>query len=95
MTVLEEAAKGHPNSWWWLKADACDLNKGLKESARLQWSGDVDLNDGSLQKQYQNYRTRLEIAAKVGLNEGKQGALSDLEVVHTEILKDLQFVTSG
>ena len=95
MTVLEEAAKNHPNSWWWLKADGCDLSKGLKESARLQWSGDVDLNDGSLQKQYKIYRTRLEFAAKVGLNGGKQGALNDLKVVQTEILEDLQFVTSG
>ncbi|XP_065904934.1 uncharacterized protein [Dysidea avara] len=80
VTVIEEAAKSHPNSWWWLKADGCDLNKGLKESARLQWSGDVDLNDGNLKKQYEKYRTRLEVAAKVGLKGGKQGALKDLEV---------------
>ena len=87
--------KRHPNSWWWLKADGYDLNKGLKGSARLQWSGDVDLNDGSLQKQYHNYRTRLEAAAKVGLKGGKQGAVNDLKVVQAEILEDIQFVTLG
>jgi len=49
--VLEDAAKHHPYSWWWLKADGCNVNPGLKESVKRQWSGDVDLNDGSLQKQ--------------------------------------------
>ena len=95
MTVIEEAAKSHPNSWWWLKADGCNLNKGLKESARGQWSGDVDLNDGSLQKQYESYKTRLEVAAKVGLKGGKEGALKDLNVVKDEISKDIQYVTTG
>ena len=71
--------------WWWLKADGCDPNKSLKESARLQWSGDVDLNDGSLQKQYKVHKARLEVAAKVGQKGGKQGALNDLKVVQTEI----------
>ena len=61
----------------------------------MQWSGDVDLNDGSLQKQYNNYRTCLEVAAKVGLKEGKQGAVNDLKVVQAEILEDIQFVTLG
>ena len=61
----------------------------------MQWSGDVDLNDGNLKKQYEKYRTRLEVAAKVGLKGGKQGALKDLEVAKSEISKDLQFVTSG
>ena len=49
-------ARSNPNAWWWLKADGCDLVKGLKESVKLQWSGDVDLNDGCLQKQYDEYK---------------------------------------
>ena len=95
MTVIEEAAKSHPNSWWWLKADGCDLNKGLKESARGQWSGDVDHNDGSLQKQFESYKSRLDIAATIGLNGGKEVALKDLDKAKDEISKDLQYVTSG
>jgi len=47
--VVDEAAAHNPGAWWWLKADGCDVNKGLKESAKLKWSGDVDLSDGSLQ----------------------------------------------
>ena len=61
----------------------------------MQWSGDVDLNDGSLQKQYERYLTRLGNAKGIGLKGGKQGALRDLEIVKSDILKDLQYVTSG
>ncbi len=43
-----EASQAHPGSWWWLKADGCDITIGLRESTKLEWSGDVDLNDGSL-----------------------------------------------
>ena len=49
----------------------------------------------SLQKQYDNHRTCIEVAAKIGLKGGKQGAVNDLKVVQAEILEDLQFVTSG
>ena len=52
--VLDEEAKHHPNSWWWVKADGCDLISGLAESTRGVWSGDVDHND-ALNKQYQEY----------------------------------------
>jgi len=34
--VLDEAAKQNPDAWWWIKADGCDINKGLKESSR-EW----------------------------------------------------------
>ena len=56
MSVLDEAAAHNPGAWWWLKADGCDVNKGLKESAKLEWSGDVDLSDGSLQERYDRYK---------------------------------------
>ena len=46
--MLDEAAKHHPNPWWWLKADGCDITSGLAESMRGVWTGDVDLNDGGL-----------------------------------------------
>ena len=43
--------------------------KGLKESVRMKWSGDVDLNDGSLQRDYDAYQYRLEHIKKIGLSE--------------------------
>ena len=69
MNVLDEGAKANSDqdSWWWLKADGCDL-LGLKESTKMEWSGDVDLPDGSLQIQYEKYRQHMKHAEKVGLN---------------------------
>ena len=52
----------------------CDLVKGLKESVKLQWSGDVDLNDGCLHKQYDEYKKRLE--SRKGCTELKELLLS-------------------
>jgi len=47
------------DSWWWLKADGCDILKGLKEPTKMEWSVDVDLADGSVQKQHNKYRQHL------------------------------------
>jgi len=57
VAVLDDAARSHPDSWCRLKADGCDINKGLKESVQQKWSGDVDLNDGQVEKQYEAYQT--------------------------------------
>ena len=54
--VLDEAAAFHPHSWWWVKADGVDVVEGLGESTRMEWSGDVDLDDGQLQQQYEAYK---------------------------------------
>jgi len=43
MRALDEAAAEKSGVWWRVQADGCDVNKGLKESAKLKWSGDVDL----------------------------------------------------
>ena len=75
------------------KADGCDLIKGLKESTKLLWSGDVDLADGSLQKQYEEYRERLKNAEVVALE--RQNACSDLEKILDDIKKDLKFLHAG
>ena len=51
-----------------VKVDGCDLIKGLKESTKLIRSGDVDLADGSLQKQYKEYRKHLKNAKVIALD---------------------------
>ena len=68
MNVLDEAVQHNPDAWWWLKADGCNINKRLKESSRLEWSGDVDLGDGLLAEKYKDYRKRLETAENIGLS---------------------------
>ena len=85
--------KSNRDTWWWLKADGCDIIKGLKESTKLQCSGDVDLADGSLQKQYEEYKKRLEKAKMIALN--RQLACKELEKVLLDIKEYLEFLHSG
>ena len=71
-------------------AESCDINKGLKETSKLEWSGDVDLTDGSLQEKYADYKKRLEMVKNVGLCE--ENMVQDLNDVVSNINKDLEFL---
>ena len=93
INVLDEACKANRDSWWRLKADGCDELKGLKESTKMEWSGDVDLADGSIQQQFEKYRQRLDHAGKVGLD--RASATRELEQVLTDVKNDLEFLCSG
>lgn len=59
----------------------------------MQWNGDVNLADGSLQKQYEEYKKRLEKAKVIALN--RQVADKELEEVLLDIGEDLEFLHSG
>ena len=56
--LLKEAHERSPKGRWWIKADACDLRKGLCESLRGEWSGDKDTGDGEVKKIHDEYRTK-------------------------------------
>lgn len=60
---------------------------------KQQWSGDVDLNDGSLQTQFAEYKDRLGKAEKVGMK--KEKAEESLDGVLQDLVKDLDFIHSG
>ena len=53
----------------------------------------MDLADGSLQWQYENYRKRLEVIKTVGLH--KEVAERELTDVLNNLRKDLEFLQSG
>ncbi len=95
--MLDEAAKSHPNSWWWIKADGCDLVKGLGESMRSKWSGDVDLNDGALAKLRESYESRLHFIGTIGLNDRKEDScmLEDIAISLTNCSEDISFLTQS
>ena len=57
-----------------------DVVEGLSESVRLDWSGDVDLDDGSLQLQYETYITRLNFLKGLRLKD------------HTHLIQELQLI---
>lgn len=53
--------KSHPSARWWIKADASDVRKGLRESMRGVWAGDEDFGVGALTALYQEYQNRCAI----------------------------------
>ena len=92
--MLDKAAKAHPTSTWWIKADGIDLMKGLCESVGGIWSGDADINDGSLEKQYMAYKQRT-----IDINELSIGDSAKLEInlgkEKCQLNKDIVFITQG
>ena len=66
-----------PNVEWWIKSDGCDVVSGLTESVNHQWSGDVDLGDGCVQKQHTDYLKRIEHVN--GLSHQKQQRIDTLQ----------------
>ena len=57
----------------------------------MEWSGDVYLSDGSLQKQYEAYRERLDFAESVGCS----GVSAQLTSILSGISDDMDFIHSG
>ena len=60
--------------------DGCDLRSGLMESVRLEWAGDVDLDDGQLQRMYSAYIQRLTFVQGIGSGSRSDSAISLLKV---------------
>ena len=67
--ILDKLAVECPGGRFWIKADGCDVNNGLRESLKHIWSGDSDLGIGSLQKLYDLYMERRNFYGKLGLGE--------------------------
>lgn len=64
MAALDQLKKSNPDDRFWLKLDATDIKVGLMVSQRNVWNGDVDLNDGRLEKLRQEYDCRLSMIDK-------------------------------
>lgn len=93
MHVLQEAKVADPHARWWIKGDGVDVVKGLWESTRGQWSGDVDLGDGQLQSLYQRYQERLGRAKELGLGQPTDFE-TDLRCTLEDVTVDLEFLCS-
>ena len=96
-SVLDEAASVHPNSWWWIKADGCDLMKGLTESVSGEWSGDVNILPDALEKLFKEYKERLRFLNGLGLEDRANSVVfqSDIITVKEQIVSDIKFITTG
>jgi hypothetical protein len=91
--MLDMAAKAHPDSYWWIKGDGCDLIKGLCQSVSGVWSGDVDLDDGSLKKQYLDFCQRFAAVDKISMNTEDLKASLILE--RSQVTDDVTFLTKA
>ena len=93
--MLDEAARHHPDSWWWLKADGCDVITELSKSTRGVWSGDVDWNDGALQDQFKLYKDRLSRVTDIKLSNDRERLLRQLAAIAHELQEDLVYLHTG
>ena len=82
-----------PDVEWWIKSDGCDVVCCLTESTRFEWSGDVDLGDGSVQKQHVDYLARIERVN--GLSLDKQNLMDELYTVQQSLKEDLRYLPGG
>ena len=64
---MQQAKLTHPQGRWWIKADACDISRGLRESVMHEWSGDVDMGDGKVQEMHQSYTNKLKFINAMSL----------------------------
>ena len=60
----------------------------------MKWSGDVDLNDGCLQRDYDAYHQRLEQIKEIGLSD-QTNVCDQLRTLLDSLNRDLEFLNSG
>lgn len=91
--ALKNAHESNPCGRWWIKADACDVCKGLRESVKGKWAG--DLNDGELENCRSEYQSRKEFARLLGLKDRSDVLLEDLRILPTILDNDLEVLQEG
>lgn len=88
--------KAHsPGKRWWIKADACDLRKGLRESVKGKWAGDEDLGDGELENLRKDYDQRRVFVRSLGLGHREGHLQEDLHLLLFGIESDTMFLQNG
>lgn len=99
MAALHQAKKSHPKGRWWIKADATDVRKGLRESTRGVWAGDEDFGDGSMTKLYDEYQCRYSLVNSLHVGYSVSTAYSSLSTsvdsILTQLRNDITFLVSG
>jgi hypothetical protein len=97
ISALKSLHEAYPNGRWWLKADGTDIQEGLRESMRNEWSGDVDLGDGKLGGKYSKYLEYLKLVRNIGLNDGasSNNVKEDLKKVCSKLSIENEFLTNG
>lgn len=94
--MLTMAHQRNPTGRWWIKADGCDILKGLRESTKREWSGDVDMNDGVPQQHHHKYLSRLTKAATLKCSIPPPDTFyNKITTQKNDFKQDLAFLESG
>lgn len=80
-----------------MKADGCDIVESLKETVKMEWSGDVHLNNKKVAKLHTEYKTRLSFIQDTGRSQQRasQVIVTDLGKVESDLEGYLSFLLSG
>ena len=89
LEALTKAKQGNPKGRWWIKADACDVRMGLRESVCGEWSGDEDLGSGELKVLYEEYKSRCACVRALGMQKNNFARLN------SALEADLTFLVKG
>ena len=95
VAALKKIRDSNKNGRWWIKADACDMRRGLRESMRHEWAGDSDLGDGELEALYQEYMNKRGFYSGLGIKERRQQVEADLRLVISGLDLDLKMLEDG
>jgi hypothetical protein len=97
MEALNQAKKRHLNGRWWIKADGCDVRKGLRESLRSVWAGDEDVGNGAVKAIYDKYqkrRTRVNLLL-TGSSASATSFCTTMKQIEIDLRKDLDILVPG
>ena len=89
--------ENHPYGRWWLKTDGTDIQEGLRESVRNEWSGDVDLGDGKLQDKYLKYVEYIKFVNSIGMKDrtSSDTIKKDLQNQCSKLSMENEFLVNG
>ena len=59
------------------------------------WSGDINLNDGELEKQYKEYQDRLSLIMSLKLSPNRRELLGQLTSVLRQLKEDVAYLLAG
>ena len=87
----------NPDAFWWIKGDGVDVVKGLFESTKGIWSGDVDLSDRALQQKIREICDRLSFVKGLGFSSRRSITVlkDDLKVLLENSKEDSKFILEG
>lgn len=78
-----------------MKADPCDVRKGLRDSMQYEWDWDEDLGDRTVQRLHTVYMKQRQFITGLGLKEREAVLSPDCDVLLENFAADETFLKEG